>query len=77
MSLTEERFMKLVDSYATQKFIEATFLQKSIDSRQTDPEGADDDSRKREKVYKIAEERREAVRTAFDDIIDIAVANGG
>ena len=77
MSLTEERFMKLVDSYATQKFIEGTFLQKSSDSRQTDPEGADDASRKREKVYKIAEERREAVRTAFDDIIDIAVANGG
>ena len=75
MSVTEQEFMKIVDSYATQKFIEGTFMQKSINSRQTDPEGADDASRKREKVYKIAEERREAVRNAFDDIIDIAVAN--
>tara|TARA_R110000824_G_scaffold76696_2_gene194272 strand:- start:301 stop:534 length:234 start_codon:yes stop_codon:yes gene_type:complete len=74
MSVTEQEFMKIVDSYATQKFIEGTFMQKSINSRQTDPEGADDASRKREKVYKIAEERREAVRTAFDDIIDIVRA---
>ena len=77
MSVTEQEFMKIVDSYATQKFIEGTFMQKSINSRQTDPEGADDASRKREKVYKIAEERREAVRNAFDDILDIAVANSG
>lgn len=74
MSVTEQEFMKIVDSYATQKFIEGTFMQKSIHARQTDPEGAEDASRKREKVYKIAEERREAVRNAFDDIIDIVRA---
>jgi hypothetical protein len=75
VSVTEQEFMKIVDYYATAKFVEGTFMQKSINSRQTDPEGADDASRKREKVYKVAEERREAVRNAFDDIIDIAVAN--
>jgi predicted neutral ceramidase superfamily lipid hydrolase len=75
MSLTEERFMKIVDTYGTHKLVEGTFLQKSLQAH--DVASHEDAMHKREEVHKIAEERREAIRTAFDDIIDIAVANGG